>query len=145
LKLPFSTAPEDRILTSRLFWIVCKVWFILMIDKLRKNMSSMLSIKKTPEQKSVLGRSITRKIINRSLRDLASADLKTAEEATKYFYSSCFTDDVIEAGYPSKIIDATRESLELSNVQRKFIVKRILEWLRTPSEEGVSTRQKKQK
>jgi len=137
LKLPFSTAPEDRILTSRLFWIVCKVWFILMIDKLRKNMYSMLSIKKTPEQKSVLGRSITRKIINRSLRDLAGSDLKIAEEASEYFYSACFADDVIEAGYPLKIIDATRESLELSNIQRKFIVKRILEWLKTPSEEGV--------
>ena len=76
---------------------------------------------------------------------MASSDLKIAEEASEYFYSACFTDDVIEAGYPSKLIDVTRESLDLSNVQRKFIVKRILEWLRTPSEEGVSTRQKKQK
>jgi len=99
-------------------------------------MSTTDSTNKTPDQSSELEKLVIQKVIIRAIRDLVSSDSKHVKEAEEYIYSESWLSDVVESGVSKNIATIIRKSLELSIVQRKYIVKKVLNAIKTPLKRG---------
>ena len=99
-------------------------------------MSTTDSTNKTPDQSSELEKLVIQKVIIRAIRDLVSSDSKHVKEAEEYIYSESRLSDVVESGFSKNIATIIRKSLELSIVQRKYIVKKVLNAIKTPPKKG---------
>jgi len=75
-------------------------------------------------------------VIIRAIRDLVSTKAKEINEAEKYILSECWVDDVSIAGFDESFVDIVRESIDLSPVQRKYVVSKILSLIKNPPKKG---------
>ena len=75
-------------------------------------------------------KSIHKKIIIRSLRDLVVANPKLRNEATSYFLSSEFKKHLLSSGLPMETDETIRDILSMSMVQQKVLVRDLVELLK---------------
>tara|TARA_R100000084_G_C4623527_1_gene134496 strand:+ start:120 stop:413 length:294 start_codon:yes stop_codon:yes gene_type:complete len=88
--------------------------------------------KQIPEQKLRLENLIAQKIVTRSLRDLVSKNQKFVEKSETYVKTETFENDVGLSHFPDEIVTVVREAVELSPVQKKHVIKEVLEWIKNP-------------
>jgi hypothetical protein len=88
--------------------------------------------KQIPEQKLRLENLIAQKIVTRSLRDLVSKNQKFVEKSEAYVQTETFENDVGLSHFPDEIVTVVREAVELSPVQKKHVIKEVLEWIKNP-------------
>ena len=68
----------------------------------------------------------------RAIRDLAVSDLKIVGEVENYFRGNCWPKDVKLSGCPDSLVGVMRDALELSPVQRKHVVNKVIEEIKNP-------------
>jgi len=95
-------------------------------------MSTTASTNKTPDQPSELEKLVTQKVIIRAIRDLVGSDKKHVKEAEKYIYSENWFSDIVMSGLSKNIGTIIRKSLDLSQVQRKYVVSKVLDTIKNP-------------
>ena len=88
--------------------------------------------KQIPEQKLRLENLIAQKIVTRSLRDLVSKNQKFVEKSEAYVQTETFENDVGLSHFPDEIVTVVREAVEPSPVQKKHVIKEVLEWIKNP-------------
>jgi len=76
-----------------------------------------------------IGQRIFRGIIWQTIKDLVSNDQQYVSKATRYIGSSFFLDHLKYAGYPSELQTALLETLNLSSIQQRHIVRQLLDIL----------------
>ncbi len=75
---------------------------------------------------------MTQKVIIRAIRDLVGSDKKHVKEAEKYIYSENWFSDIVMSGLSKNIGTIIRKSLDLSQVQRKYVVSKVLDTIKNP-------------
>ena len=71
-------------------------------------------------------------MIIRAIRDLVGSDKKHVKEAEKYIQSDNWFGDIAVSGFSNNIATIIRESLDLSQVQRKYVVDKVLHAIKNP-------------
>ena len=95
-------------------------------------MSTTDSTNKTPDQSSELEKLVVQKVIIRALRDLVGSDKKHVKQAEKYIQGDNWFGDIAVSGFSKSIATIIRESLGLSQVQRKYVVDKVLHAIKNP-------------
>lgn len=75
---------------------------------------------------SDLWRNIARKIIGQALKDLSDRSKPDYDTALAYVRSEKFTEHCSEAGYPAELRDAIDEMVQLSDIEKRYVLKEIL-------------------
>ena len=76
-------------------------------------------------------RRLSRKIIDRTLKDLATADAPGIEQLSAYLNDPLFEQHQRYSGYPNELISCMREMVLVSTAERCVMVQEVRQLLRT--------------
>ena len=76
-------------------------------------------------------RTIARRVIRQTIKDLSGRDYANRTSAKRYVRSEVFVKDCHSAGYPPELLDALKEMVLLSAAERIYLSRRIISMMKT--------------